>query len=226
MLRRIDGEFEVVAGHRRLAAVQLLGWDGVPAIVRDAADTEAYLLTLIENLQRDGLSPHEESRALEVLLRERRWSTRQVADAIKRSPAYVSKRLRVFEDDTLAPLVLQNKLAVSVAEELLIVPPLQRRRLAQRAIAEAWDRTTLRAETRRPKRPADARRGAGRTKSLLGQLRTLRAMLRDIQFWELEESHRREMRRLFIDLAALGRAPTEKRDAPIFPALPVVTTRR
>ena len=62
---------------------------------------EAFLLTVIENLQRADLSAREEAAALEVLVRERGWSTRQVAEAVHRSAAYVSRRLRVFDDPTL-----------------------------------------------------------------------------------------------------------------------------
>jgi hypothetical protein len=51
-------------------------------------------------------------------VRERGWSTRQVDEAIKRSHIYVSRRLLVFDDPVLAPLVLGNHLPVSTAEEL------------------------------------------------------------------------------------------------------------
>ena len=172
VVRRVGDGFEVVAGHRRLAAVQSLEWHEIPAIVREADDEHAYLLTLIENLQRDDLTPREESRALEVLVREQRWSTRQVALAVKRSQAYVSKRLRVFEDNVLAPLVLNNQLAVSVAEELLPLRPAQRKALAQRAVDETWDGAAARAAVRKT-RPASQRRSSG----LLQQLRALRTTL-------------------------------------------------
>lgn len=81
--------------------------------MRDETDDQAYILTLVENLQREDLTPREEAASLEVLVGERGWSTRQVGDAIKRGPMYVSRRLRVFDDDTLSPLVLANKLPVS-----------------------------------------------------------------------------------------------------------------
>ena len=126
----------MVAGHRRLYAVKASAVRHGRRARRD--DGEAFLLTLVENLQRSDLSAREESRALETLVRERAWSTRQVAEAIKRSPAYVSKRLRVFEDPVLAPLVLQNRITISAAEELLTVPPERRRMLAERA-DERWD---------------------------------------------------------------------------------------
>lgn len=149
VVRRASGSYELVAGHRRFAAVQQLGWSQVAALVRDETDSGAYLLTLTENLQREDLTAREEAEALEVLVRERGWSTRQVGEAIKRSPMYVSRRLRVFEDDTLAPLVLQNKLAVSTAEELLgVADPDHRKALAEQAAQAGWERRQVRAAAR------------------------------------------------------------------------------
>jgi ParB-like chromosome segregation protein Spo0J len=120
--------------------------------VRDETEEQAYILTLVENLQREDLDPKEEAAALEVLVRERGWSTRQVGEAIKRSHIYVSRRLRVFEDTVLAPLVLRTGLAVSTAEELLRASdPEVRQRLAGEAAAANWA-------------PADARRAVAQEK--------------------------------------------------------------
>ncbi len=61
------------------AAAQQLGWKRIPAVVRDEPDDgQAYLLPVVANLQREDLSPKEESAALEVLVREWGWTTRQV----------------------------------------------------------------------------------------------------------------------------------------------------
>jgi ParB family transcriptional regulator, chromosome partitioning protein len=139
VVRSMPDGYQVVAGHRRLEAMRALGWDTVPAVVQTANDAQAYLLALIENLQREDLTPREESAALEELVREHGWPTRQVAAAVKRSQAYVSKRLRVFEDAVLAPLVLERRLSVTVAEELLPAPPERRTLLARQAVEEHWD---------------------------------------------------------------------------------------
>jgi ParB/RepB/Spo0J family partition protein len=149
VVRRVGHGYELVAGHRRLTAVQQLSWAKVPAVVRDEDAEGAYILTLVENLQRDNLSPKEEAEALEVLVRERGWSTRQVGQAINRGPMYVSRRLRVFEDDTLTPLVLADRLPVSTAEELLVVVDVARRSsLARQAVDERWERPQVRAAVR------------------------------------------------------------------------------
>jgi ParB family chromosome partitioning protein len=144
VVRRVASGYQLVAGHRRLAAVQRLGWAMVPANVRDEDADGAYILTLVENLQREDLTPKEEAAALEVLVRERKWSTRQVGDAIKRSAMYVSRRLRVFDDPVLAPLVLTNQLPVSTAEELLRADEGDREALARQAIDECWERPQVR----------------------------------------------------------------------------------
>jgi ParB family chromosome partitioning protein len=222
VLRQLSEGFEVVAGHRRLAAVRTLGWTDIPAVVREADDGEAFLLTLVENLQRSDLSAREESRALEALVRERGWSTRQVAEAIKRSPAYVSKRLRVFEDTVLAPLVLQNRITISAAEELLTVSPERRRMLAVRAADERWDHARVRAAV---KRRRDDGKSDSRRSGVVRSARALRSVLRDIVPHELTEAQRRELRLLFMDLAMLAKAPPEKREI-VFPPLPVVNSRR
>jgi ParB family chromosome partitioning protein len=143
--------YELIAGHRRLEAARTLGWTEIAAQVRDETTEQAYILTLVENLQREDLTPREEAAALEVLLRERGWTTRQVGEAIKRSHAYVSRRLRVFEDEALAPLVLKDEspLPVSTAEELLGVADVDlRRSLAQQAADEGWERPQVRAAVR------------------------------------------------------------------------------
>src|SRR5712691_6201267 len=56
-----NGAFELIAGERRLRACQQLGWERIPAVQRDADDRTLLTLALIENLQRDDLSPVDET---------------------------------------------------------------------------------------------------------------------------------------------------------------------
>lgn len=203
VLRQLeDGTYEVVAGHRRLAAAQELGWSKIPAVFREANDDEAFLLTVIENLQRSDLSPREEAAALEVLVRERGWSTRQVGEAVHRSNAYVSRRLRVFDDPILAPLVLQRRLGVSIAEMLLPLPPTKRKRLAEQAAADGWNRRQMRAAI-----DDDDFDGDVRQPSVQRRAREFRSLIHSISPTNLSEADRRELRLLFRDLALLAKAP-------------------
>ena len=57
--RRGRSGYELIAGHRRLEAVKKLGWTEIPAVVRDETSAKAYILTLVENLQREDLTPRE-----------------------------------------------------------------------------------------------------------------------------------------------------------------------
>jgi ParB family chromosome partitioning protein len=70
LVRRRGSTYELIGGHRRLEAAKLLGWREIPAVVREETDDQAYILTLVENLPREDLSPKEEAAALEVLVRE------------------------------------------------------------------------------------------------------------------------------------------------------------
>ncbi|HET6315487.1 MAG TPA: ParB/RepB/Spo0J family partition protein [Chloroflexota bacterium] len=224
LVRKSNNEyFELVAGHRRLAAATQLGWQTIPAIVRSVDEVEAYVLTIVENLQREDLSPREESDALAVLVKQRKWSTHQVAAAIQRSQAYVSKRLRVFEDQMLGPAVVAGDLTVSAAEELLSVPDRHRYDVAARAIEGGWDVPTIREFVR--KRRFDANRpGQRRQPGLDRRIHTLRFELRDLLAEDLTDPDRRELRLLFRELAQLAQAkPGAQR---VFPELPQVRPAR
>lgn len=224
VVRKKGKKYELVAGHRRFAALRSIDWSEVPAVVREDSAERAYLLTLIENLQRDDLSPREEADALAELVRTRKWSTRQVADAIKRSQAFVSKRLRVFDDPLLRPALLENRLSVSVAEELLSLGAERRQAVLEEALANEWDQAAVRAAVRRELGKVARPR---RNPKLRTQVENLRTLLRGIHPADLAEVDRSALRRLFADLAMLARAPKVRRP-PVFPTLPVVpgATRR
>jgi ParB/RepB/Spo0J family partition protein len=164
VVRRVGPRYELVAGHRRYAAVKALAdeqpgearWREVEAVLRQANTDEAYLLTLAENLQRVDLAPKEEAAALEVLVRQEGWSLRKVAEAIHRDPMYVQRRLAVFDDPVLAGPVLANRLPVSTAGILVRVKGETRAKLVDRAVAEGWTqeqaRRAVTEETQRDRR--------------------------------------------------------------------------
>jgi len=216
VLRRKGGHYQLIAGHRRLEAMRRLGWTNAPAVVRRAGSEDAFILLLVENLQRSDLRPAEESAALEALVRERGWSTHQVAAAIGRSQAYVSKRLRVFEDPLLAPAVLANQLSVSAAEELLTLEEGLRYELLSLAVEQHWDRQQVRAATRQR---FAANRAEARPAGLTRRIHEFRMELRDVGPEHLTEPDRRELRLLFAELSMLARAPTTRRQR-VFPPLP------
>jgi ParB/RepB/Spo0J family partition protein len=201
VVRRRGAGYELIAGHRRYEAAKLLGWTEIAAVVRDETNDQAYILTLVEDLQREDLHPKEEAAALEALVRERGWSTRQIGEAIKRSPMYVSKRLRVFEDRVLAAPVLANQLPVSTAEELLRAPDGERQALLERAVTERWGQ----AEARQAVQQRKVTLQTGQPDSRLARrIRALCDELAELGPSALSEPARRELLRLL----ELGRAIT------------------
>src|SRR6266849_2905097 len=79
VVRRTNGGYELIAGERRLRACQQLGWERIPAVQRDADDRTLLTLALIENLQRDDLSPVDEARGYERLIAEFKLAQQDVA---------------------------------------------------------------------------------------------------------------------------------------------------
>jgi ParB family transcriptional regulator, chromosome partitioning protein len=215
VVRENGAGYELIAGHRRLAAVQLLRkrspqdprWEEIPAVLRrQADDREAYLLTLTENLQREDLTPREEAAALELLVTEFRMTTVDVAGAIKRSQPYVSKRLRVYADEALGPAVLMGRVPVTTAEELLpLKDRRQRDQLLERAIAERWDAPTARAAVREVFDSNTSDRYRRAEADLLQHLRAVRSLIREVSLDEFTAETREELHRCFLDLAAVAR---------------------
>jgi ParB family chromosome partitioning protein len=97
VVQPIDGGYQVVAGHRRLAALQLLGRLNVECIVRKPLRSDEELLTmLIENGQRAGLDPIEEARALNRLKVQHAITESEVARRVGRSITHVAGRIMLL----------------------------------------------------------------------------------------------------------------------------------
>ncbi len=105
VVRRRSGSgqrFELVAGERRLRAVEQLGWRTIPAQVRDMDDRTLLVLALVENIQREDLSPMEEARGYGQLREQFGLRQRDVAEAVGKSRSTVANALRLL---TLPPSV-------------------------------------------------------------------------------------------------------------------------
>lgn len=92
----LGGRYEIVAGERRWRAAQMAGLKEIPAIVKDIPDEAAVAIALIENIQRESLTPVEEALALQRLLEEFSMTHQQVADAIGKSRTAVTNLLRLL----------------------------------------------------------------------------------------------------------------------------------
>ena len=118
--------YEIIAGERRWRAAQMAGLTEIPAVIRHIPDNAAIALALIENIQRENLSPLEEARALTRLITDFGLTHQEAADAIGRSRASVSNMLRLLE---LAPEVceLLEKRTIEMGHARALLALTQRR---------------------------------------------------------------------------------------------------
>jgi ParB family chromosome partitioning protein len=136
--RRAEGGFELIAGERRWRAARTAGMPTLPALVRDADDSDSMLLGLVENVAREQLSPVEEARAYASLVDEFELSLGEVAERIGRSKSAVSNRLRLLElPEEVLWMLARGDLTEGHARAVLAVPDDDaRRRLARRIVKE------------------------------------------------------------------------------------------
>ena len=92
-----SAKYEIVAGERRWQAAKLAGLSEIPVVVRELSDGDAVAVALIENIQREELTPAEEARALQRLIGEFTLTHQQVADAVGRSRAAVTNLIRLLD---------------------------------------------------------------------------------------------------------------------------------
>src|SRR5207245_2180040 len=132
-----NGGFELIAGERRLRACQALGWEKIPAVKREVDDRTVLTLALVENLQRDDLSPVDEARGYERLIAEFSLTQQDVADAVGRDCSTVANALRLLKlPAAVLALLHEARLSVGHARALLA---LEDARLATALAKEAVD---------------------------------------------------------------------------------------
>jgi ParB family chromosome partitioning protein len=129
--------YEIIAGERRWRAARLAGLAHIPVHIREMSDQEAIAVALIENIQREQLTPAEEARALQRLIGEFSLTHEQVAHAVGRSRAAVSNLIRLLDlPPTVVALIDAKKLSMGHARALLgIENEAERLRLAQVIVA-------------------------------------------------------------------------------------------
>jgi ParB family chromosome partitioning protein len=128
VVRSVDNHFEIVAGYRRYTACRKLGWRKISCHIVELDDKAAFEVSLVENLQRNTLSPIEEASAFRKYISENGWGgITDLARNISRSSSFVSKRIRLLDlPSDILELVSYSDIYPSVAEELLSVRGVER----------------------------------------------------------------------------------------------------
>ena len=131
--------YELIAGERRWRAAQRASMSEIPALVKDVPEQSVLAMALIENIQRQELTPLEEAQALQRLIDEFDLTHQQAADAVGRSRAAVSNLLRLMElPASIKQLLDEGKLEMGHARALLTLPATVAEPLALEAARNGW----------------------------------------------------------------------------------------
>lgn len=134
------GKYELVAGERRLRAVQKLGWKKVPALTREVDDDTVLVLALVENLQREALNPLEEAEGYQVLMATHGLSHAQIGRSVGKARSTVANMVRLLQLPASVRKYLDaGSLTSGHARTLLALSDQSRMvELARRAVKEDW----------------------------------------------------------------------------------------
>jgi len=117
-----EGRYVIVAGERRVRAAKLAGLDRVPVIVRSFSPEERLEIALIENLQREDLTPIEEAKAYRQLMEARDLTQEQVAARVGKDRTTVTNSLRLLKlPEKVQDAVERGELSAGHARALLAV---------------------------------------------------------------------------------------------------------
>ena len=114
------GGYQIVAGERRYRACRMAGITELPVIIRELGDTETMEIALIENLQREDLTPIEEALGYKVLIDEHGFSQEEVAQSVGKSRPAIANSLRLLKlPQSILDLVSDGKISAGHARALL-----------------------------------------------------------------------------------------------------------
>ncbi len=133
-------DYEIVAGERRWRAAQLAGLQRVPVVVHELNDRDAFEIALVENVQREDLSPVETARALKRLTEDFAYDIETLAKRLGKDRSTLANQLRLLKlPDAILEHIESSRLSEGHGRALLGAPtPALLRKLTQKALDEAW----------------------------------------------------------------------------------------
>ena len=158
---RAEGlDYVLIAGERRWRAAREAGLEELPALIRDTDEVGSLTEALIENLQREDLTPLEEAAAFQQLEEDFAMTHAEIGERVGRSRSAVSNTLRLLNLSGPIQAALEaGDLSAGHARALLgVKDPALADHLAERAVAEGWSVRRLEEAVRAGKPPEDERR--------------------------------------------------------------------
>jgi ParB family chromosome partitioning protein len=175
-----EGVYQLIAGERRLRAAKLAGLQRVPVVIKEAASRELLELALVENLQREDLSPLEEAQAFRRLADEFALTQEEIAARVGKSRTAVANTLRLLSlSDEMKASLAAGDISEGHARALLGIEDEEERRRAWVAVVSGGLTVRRAEELARQPRSATAVR-APATKVVAAELVALEARLRAI----------------------------------------------
>lgn len=116
----IGGGYQLVAGERRWRASRIAGLTQVPVVIKELSDTEAAVISLIENLQREDLNPVEEALGYASLIKDFSLTQEEAAEKVGKSRPAVANSLRLLKlPEAVLDMIRENKLSAGHAKVLV-----------------------------------------------------------------------------------------------------------
>ena len=183
VVRAHGGGYELIAGERRWRAAQRLGWTRIPAVVKEVDDRTLLTLALIENLQRDDLSPIDEAAGYRRLGEEFQLGQAEIARVVGRNRSTVANLLRLLQlPDEVQAMLHDGRLSEGHARAFLgVADPARQAALAREAVERGWSVREVEAVVagHRPRSGARAeRRSAAPAKSAAADVKRVEDALR------------------------------------------------
>lgn len=123
LVRQKAEKYEIIAGERRWRAAKLAGLTQVPVILKNLDDRETLEIALIENIQRENLSPIEEAKGLRKLISDYSYTQETIGKIISKSRSYIANTLRLLNlPEEVQTMVAENKLSAGHARSLVGLP--------------------------------------------------------------------------------------------------------
>lgn len=140
--------FQIIAGHRRTAAMKLLGRDSIPALIMKSGSRDLKIDALIENIQRVDLSPLDEALAIKEIISDSGMKQQDVAKMLGKSKAYVSQALKIasMSPDVIQKIKEGKSLSVSILSEISYIEDTI---LQNQVFDKVYDNNLSREETRK-----------------------------------------------------------------------------
>lgn len=140
VIRRSNGNYQLVAGERRWRAAKLAGLTHVPVVIEDITDDRLLEITLIENIQREDLNPIETAVAYERLGRELNLTAEQIGQRTGKDRTTILNFQRLLQlPSDIQQLIAERRLSAGHGRCLLSLPtPELQREVAEKSVAQGW----------------------------------------------------------------------------------------